>query len=101
MFKAKNKASYNGYGVARIVRNSYNTQNGFSVKSGWWTIRAAVIKRDKGFCVPCFRKKLVVKAVEVHHLIPLSRGGTTTMANLISLCKVCHDARHNHLARSR
>lgn len=101
MWKRNASSTRNGYGVAKIKRDTYNTRNGFSVKNGWWEIRAAVMKRDKNCCVPCFKRKLVIKAVEVHHIIPLSRGGTTTMANLISVCKDCHDARHGHLARAR
>jgi len=33
-----------------------------------------------------------VVAAEVHHLIPLNRGGTNDMGNLQALCKPCHGA---------
>lgn len=93
-------AKRNAHGVARIRRDSYNTKDGFSVKSGsgWWEIRAKVMKRAKNRCedLGCSEK-----AEEVHHIVPLSRGGTTTMANLIALCKCCHDRRHPHLFRAR
>ena len=32
--------------------------------------------------------------VQVHHLIPLERGGTDDIANAIPLCPTCHDAVH-------
>lgn len=89
-------------GVTKIRRDTYNTVNGFSKKNSWWEISAQVRKRDKGLCVPCARKLgLKVKGIEVHHIVPLSKGGKTTMANLILLCKDCHDRRHNHLYRVR
>lgn len=103
MWKAKTKSRTNAYGVAKIVRHTYNTVAGMSVKSGdgWWAIRKKVFQRDGGLCVPCKHSGKNVKGVDVHHITPLSRGGTTTMANLITLCKRCHDRRHTHLFRQR
>lgn len=31
---------------------------------------------------------------EVHHIVPLSRGGTSAMKNLVGLCRPCHYAEH-------
>lgn len=76
--------SYYGH----LVRDTY--ANG--QKGGWWEIRKRVLERDSYKCVQCGNK-----AEEVHHLIPLSRGGTTAMSNLVSLCKRCHDKQHFHL----
>lgn len=76
--------SYNGH----LVRETYS--NG--VKNDWWSIRKKVLERDNYKCVKCGQP-----AQEVHHLIPLSKGGTTTLSNLISLCKDCHDRQHFHL----
>ncbi len=33
---------------------------------------------------------------EVHHIQPLSRGGTNNFSNLIILCKVCHNINKLH-----
>lgn len=71
-------------GTARIQREGYSTIN-----TDWWTINAAVRKRDNNQCVFCGDP-----AKDVHHTIALSRGGTTTMSNLVSVCKDCHDKRH-------
>jgi len=70
-------------GTARIQRDGYSNNQ---VK--WWDIRKEVMLRDKGRCI------CGAKATEVHHIIALSRGGTTTKSNLISLCENCHDRRH-------
>jgi 5-methylcytosine-specific restriction protein A len=32
----------------------------------------------------------VTAAAEVHHILPLSQGGTHAEANLMALCKECH-----------
>lgn len=41
-------------------------------------------------CVHCFATGIVEAATEVHHIRPLSKGGSNTSGNLQSLCKPCH-----------
>lgn len=101
MWQRNAKSKRNAYGVATIRRATYNTQNGFSVKGGWWAISADVRKRDRGLCVPCARRGKRVPGKEVHHIVPLSRGGKTVMSNLMLICEACHNQRHNHLYRKR
>jgi 5-methylcytosine-specific restriction endonuclease McrA len=84
-------------GVTKIKRDGYSTVNGFSKNNEWWAISAEVRKRDKGLCVPCSRRGLVVRGIEVHHIRPLSKGGRTIKSNLMLVCLKCHNARHNHL----
>jgi 5-methylcytosine-specific restriction endonuclease McrA len=87
-------------GVARIRRDTYNTNSGFSQKGGWWEINALVVKRSGGICEAFVGgRRCTNKGREVHHIVALSRGGKTTMANLIHVCEGCHQARHNHLFR--
>lgn len=62
------------------------------IKNDWWTISAQVRKRDNNRCFYCG-----AEAQEVHHLIPLSKGGTTTMTNLVCVCKACHNRMHAHM----
>ena len=82
-------------GTARIVRDSYSNTNS---KTQWWTIRKEVFDRDGGKCQSMLGGRLCLKpAVDVHHIRSLSRGGTTTKSNLLSLCKECHEARHAHM----
>lgn len=75
-----------------FIRDTYNSGK----KGGWYKIADLVRKRDNNKCVFCG-----AEAREVHHLIPLSRGGTTTMTNLVCVCKKCHEKRHNHLYKKR
>jgi 5-methylcytosine-specific restriction endonuclease McrA len=91
----------NAMGVTKIKRDGYSTVNGFSKANEWWAISAQVRKRSKGLCEDTIHRGAPVKGHEVHHIVPLSKGGRTTLANLIHLCTGCHDRRHNHLFRSR
>ena len=56
-------------------------------------LRQAVLARDEHRCRLCGRSPddaLDVK-LDVHHVVPYSRGGMTIGHNLITLCKTCHD----------
>ena len=41
-------------------------------------------------CEMCKKQGRLTPAEEVHHIKPLSIGGTNDGGNLMSLCKVCH-----------
>jgi 5-methylcytosine-specific restriction endonuclease McrA len=51
----------------------------------WPLIRKAVLDRDMGMCRYCG-----AAATEVDHILPVSRGGGSHMANLQALCRRCH-----------
>lgn len=50
----------------------------------------AVLERDGYCCVRCKRAEPLL----VHHIVPVSQGGTTAEENLVTLCKSCHRAAH-------
>jgi len=75
-------------GVSRIVRDTYSNDS-----KSWWSVSAEVRKRDNNKCVQCDGSG----KIEVHHIVPISRGGVTTLSNLISLCETCHAKRHSHM----
>lgn len=89
-------------GVRSIKRDSYFTVNGMNTRTGWYDLQKAVAKRSGGRC-ESYRSgtRCASAAREVHHIVPLSRGGPNVISNLIHLCLQCHNARHNHLFRSR
>ncbi|HEY5465546.1 MAG TPA: HNH endonuclease signature motif containing protein, partial [Clostridia bacterium] len=43
-------------------------------------------------CEECKKAGRLTPAKEVHHVVPLNKGGTHYNNNLISLCKSCHSA---------
>src|SRR6185503_21126950 len=84
-------------GVSRIQRANYGTNQFGQNKGmvGWWDLCKKVRERDRDRCIWCPNP-----AKEVHHIKPLSRGGTNSMANLACICKTCHDKRHSHMERT-
>lgn len=81
--------------VAKITRDGYGDA------TSWYSLCAQVKKRDGHKCVKCSTPEDRSLGVyhDVHHIKPLSKGGTTTMANLILLCKDCHESKHKHMRR--
>lgn len=81
-------------GVTRIVRDGYASKT-----KSWWSIQKRILDRDGHQCsnvidgVRCSN----TKHLHVHHIIPLSRGGTSKSSNLITLCESCHSQRHSHM----
>lgn len=55
----------------------------------WKRIRDRYIEAHP-LCEQCLKAGKYTKAEEIHHILPLSRGGTHDVKNLMSLCKSCH-----------
>ena len=55
----------------------------------WKKIRDRYIKAHP-LCEECQKDGRLTPAEEVHHIIPLSKGGSNEYSNLMSLCKSCH-----------
>lgn len=73
----------------------------------WQRVRKYVWQRDNGLCQDCLRKGLITPGKEVHHVVELTEDNIMDASislgedNLITLCKSCHEARHNASVRSR
>jgi 5-methylcytosine-specific restriction protein A len=62
----------------------------------WKRIRDRYISANP-LCAECATSGRITPAEEVHHIVPLGKGGTHDTANLMSLCRPCHStitARH-------
>ena len=57
----------------------------------WVRLREQVMKRDRYVCQPCHAKKFVTLATAVDHIIPKSKGGDDSLANLQAICDECHE----------
>lgn len=55
----------------------------------WKRIRDRFIKAHP-LCEECRKQGRLTPAAEVHHILPLSDGGTHDYDNLMALCKACH-----------
>ena len=45
---------------------------------------------DGRFCEECYKCGILTPTEEIHHIVPLSHGGTHADDNLMALCKPCH-----------
>ena len=53
--------------------------------------------REHPLCEMCEENGRLTSAEEVHHILPISLGGTHDKSNLMSLCKSCHNKIHLEL----
>jgi 5-methylcytosine-specific restriction protein A len=65
----------------------------------WPKVKASILRRDGYACRKCgavFRgsagRRRKSGSLEVHHILPRSRGGSDHPGNLITLCQACHRA---------
>ena len=66
-----------------------------SEREAWLEIRSQILLRDHFRCQECgFYKHL-----EVHHIVPKSKGGTDDPENLVTLCQRCHSKKHGFAHR--
>ena len=67
-------------------------------------IKSYIRTRDNYTCQKCnTHSKDLSKGIklEVHHILPVSQGGTTVPDNLITLCSKCHKQVHNDLKNKK
>jgi 5-methylcytosine-specific restriction endonuclease McrA len=59
----------------------------------WRKLRAQVLKRDRHTCRWCG-----APATHADHLVPVSKGGPDTLANVVASCATCNQRRGNRPA---
>ena len=62
----------------------------------WHRIRASYVASHPR-CEQCLKEGRITPVEEVHHIVPISRGGTHAADNLMSLCQSCHNKIHHDL----
>jgi 5-methylcytosine-specific restriction endonuclease McrA len=92
--RAKSARTAHSGTYRRMNFSAYNTVGGQTKAGAWWDLRAQAMKRAGNRCE---HRGCTSPAVEVHHIVPLSRGGRNALSNLMCLCRGHHDARHAHL----
>lgn len=61
--------------------------------SQWRKIRTRYVHKQP-LCEECLKHGRFVPVEEVHHIVPISEGGTNDESNLMSLCRSCHEKIH-------
>ena len=82
--KEENKR-YEKYDRDPAVRRKYGR--------AWKRIRDRYVHKHP-LCEQCLKEGRYVAVEEVHHIVPLSEGGSNDESNLMSLCRSCHEKIH-------
>lgn len=61
------------------------------------SVKSEILKKSKGRCCHCGKKLEVGSTFTLEHIIPLSKGGTYDINNLVALCKKCNEDKGNKI----
>ena len=83
---------------AQTEYNKYRRDPKANSKYGreWHRIRARYVAAHP-LCVKCLEAGIITPTEEVHHIVPISRGGTHADSNLMALCQSCHTKIHREM----
>lgn len=73
----------------------WNKENGYKYTKGL-SVRFKVLNRDSFTCQYCGQKAPNVE-LHVDHVIPRSKGGLSSIDNLVTACQDCNLGKSNHL----
>lgn len=95
--KRQNNRSYTDrrYNIDRKTRDKESYT--FYHSNEWQELRMNALVRDSGLCQDCKLMNKVTPAEQVHHIVAIKNAWDKrfNINNLISLCKNCHNKRHN------
>jgi 5-methylcytosine-specific restriction protein A len=69
-------------------RRASSTARGYGW--AWEKLRARILKRDRGLCIPCEREGRITAATAVDHIVNKALGGSDDPGNLQAICQRCH-----------
>lgn len=98
---AEYKAQYRQTETGRLLRRSANHRRRAREKASSNSFTAQQfqeqIKRQKNKCYYCGKRPKKGKQWHVEHVIPLSRGGSNTIDNIVASCPTCNLSKGNKL----
>lgn len=65
-------------------------------RQSWYRVKATIKSRDQAICQYCGRH---ASDGEPDHVLPLARGGTDRLTNLVWACKECNQSKGNRTLR--
>ena len=83
---------------ARISKNTfsdYPVLGADGYPRDWENLRQVILSRDQYQCQES--DTMCSGPLQIHHIIPLSKGGTNKDKNLITLCLYHHCQKHDHM----
>lgn len=86
--KKQQRDSYNRYERAQDANKKYGR--------AWKRIRDRYAAKHP-LCERCLEEGRLTPVEEVHHIVPISKGGDHRETNLMSLCQSCHTKIHHEL----
>ena len=102
-YKSKRPCSYPG--CPKLTHSRYCEKHQKQVDKDYNKARQPLMKKRYGrtwkrirdryiaaypLCEECLKDNKTTQATEVHHILPLSKGGDSSDDNLMSLCTSCH-----------
>ena len=72
------------------ITGSYVTKPGSRSPDNWQELRQQALEQDNYKCGNCGS----TRNLHVHHIVPLSKGGSNEPGNLRTLCRTCHTKLH-------
>ena len=86
--RVEERRKYDKYGRSADVNCKYGR--------AWKRIRDRYAA-EHPLCEHCLKDGRLTPVQEVHHILPVSKGGTHARDNLMSLCQSCHTKIHHDL----
>ena len=84
--------------IGKKTLSLFKVIGGEDYGKNWETIRTSVLERDNYQCQES--DGYCTAVLHVHHILPLTKGGTNEFNNLITLCLYHHSLKHEHMKRN-
>ncbi|MDP2167723.1 MAG: HNH endonuclease [Thermodesulfovibrionales bacterium] len=85
----------NGISVSKHTFSDTPVIRGEDYGINWESLRAMILSRDSHECQTA--DGYCNGPLQIHHIVPLSKGGTNRSNNLITLCYSHHCMKHEHM----
>ena len=108
-YQSSKKGVFDGNEITYIIKCLGNKRGNFYLDENIWNsicrvergkvsnrMRFAIYRRDGNRCRKCGRR---TNDLEIDHILPISKGGKSTMDNLQTLCRRCNDEKGNRFER--
>ena len=87
----------NGIRISKNTFADFKVINADGYPADWEDLRKEILQRDNYRCQE--GNEECNGPLQIHHIIPLSRGGSNDPDNLITLCYYHHSLKHDHMRK--